>query len=82
MGYDDFAASKGRAAEEKRIGADMIVHVKLDAGIEHHSKGVLIQSKRVERGASMSADDHADLVGQCKQNAGGDSRELRVRLHS
>ena len=58
---------RGRAAEEKRIGADMIIHVQLDAGIEHYSKGVLIQSKRIERGASMSADDHADLVGQCNK---------------
>lgn len=58
---------RGRAAEEKRVGADMIIHVKLDAGVEHYSKGVLIQAKRIEPRALMKEEDHADLVGQCEK---------------
>lgn len=56
---------KGQAAEEKRIGADMVIHVAFDTPKHRYSKGVLIQSKRVELGAPMSANDHRELVSQC-----------------
>lgn len=39
---------KGVAAEEKRIGADLLLHVKLSTPTQVYSKGVLIQAKRSE----------------------------------
>jgi hypothetical protein len=57
--------SRGRAAEEKRVGADILIHVKFDAKNLKYSKGVLVQAKRKERYENMWADDHKDMVEQC-----------------
>lgn len=56
----------GRAAEEKRIGADMIIHVRVDTPIQTYSKAVLIQAKRQEPGAQMSSRERKELVRQCE----------------
>lgn len=61
---------KGVAAQEKRIGADMLIHVSLDTPGLRYSKGVLIQAKRVEPGKTMIANDHAELVKQCGKMLG------------
>ena len=58
---------RGIAAEEQRIGADMIIHVKMDTSTDHYSKGVLIQAKRVEPNILMSSKDHGDLKSQCQK---------------
>jgi hypothetical protein len=58
---------RGVAAEEKRIGADMIIHVKLDTATEHYSKGVLIQAKRIEPNTLMTSDAHDELKSQCEK---------------
>ena len=58
---------KGVAGEEKRIGADMIIHVSLSSPIQSYSKAVLIQAKRHEPGAIMSSSQHRDLVSQCQK---------------
>jgi len=57
----------GIAAEEKTIGADMLIHVTLDTPTQTYSKGVLVQAKRVQPGLVMSKDDHADLIDQCRK---------------
>lgn len=57
----------GTAAEEKAIGADMIIHVRLDTPKISYSKGVLVQAKRSEPGISLSGADHTRLVDQCKK---------------
>lgn len=56
---------KGIASEESRIGADMIIHVRLKTPILEYSKGVLVQAKRVEAGASMNRAAHNELIQQC-----------------
>lgn len=58
---------KGVAAEEKRIGADMIIHVRVDTPIQKYSKAVLVQAKRHEPGDQMSAKERNELLGQCKK---------------
>lgn len=58
---------RGSAAEEKRIGADMLIHVKMDTPTQKYSKGVLIQAKRVDQGGNMTKKDHDDLISQCNK---------------
>jgi hypothetical protein len=60
----------GSAAEEKEVGADMLIHVELDTPTQKYSKGVLIQAKRQERDELMSSKEHADLIRQCNQMLG------------
>jgi hypothetical protein len=58
---------RGLAAEEKRIGADMIIHVRLDTPIQTYSKAVLVQAKRHEPGDQMSTKEHNELLVQCEK---------------
>lgn len=58
---------RGRAAEEKRIGADMIIHVSLETPIQTYSKAVLIQAKRHDPGSTMNVRERTDLIRQCKK---------------
>ena len=58
---------RGKAAEEKRIGADIVIHVRLDARDYQYSKGVLVQAKRVEPSTKMAVADHSKLVEQCNK---------------
>lgn len=58
---------KGQAAEEKRIGADILIHVELDTPTDKYSKGVLIQSKRVRPQGWMTSKEHKDLKDQCRK---------------
>ena len=58
---------KGSAAEEKRIGADLVIHVKLDTPTRSYSKGVLLQAKRVEPNEFLSSKGLSELKGQCKK---------------
>lgn len=60
----------GSAAEEKRIGADLIIHVRLKTPQISYSKGVLVQAKRSEPGISLSVKDHQRLVDQCNTMLG------------
>ncbi|MGF6233273.1 hypothetical protein QFZ27_007228 [Inquilinus ginsengisoli] len=55
----------GKAADEKRIGADILLHVKLDTPTQKYSKGVLIQAKRVGASEDTSSTKLAELHGQC-----------------
>jgi hypothetical protein len=56
---------KGVAAEEKRTGADLLIHVSLDTPTERYSKGVLIQAKRCEPNEVLSSSELRRLQGQC-----------------
>lgn len=58
---------KGVAAEEKRIGADMIIHVRVDTPIQTYSKAVLVQAKRQEPGDEMNVRERKELLGQCEK---------------
>lgn len=58
---------RGEAAEEKRIGADMLIHVKLRTPALKYSKGVLVQAKRIDRGRQMTTVDHNNLIDQCNK---------------
>lgn len=55
----------GTAAEEKRIGADLLIHVSLDTPTVKYSKGVLIQAKRAEPGQLITTSDLQRLNAQC-----------------
>lgn len=56
---------KGVAAQEKKAGADMLFHVSIETPQLTYSKGVLIQSKRIDEGAAMTGPGHKELIGQC-----------------
>jgi len=56
---------KGVAAQEKKAGADMLIHVAINTPQLTYSKGVLIQSKRIDDGAAMTVAGHKELVDQC-----------------
>jgi hypothetical protein len=56
---------RGVAAQEKKAGADMLIHVSIKTPQLTYSKGVLIQSKRVEDGVEMTVASHKELLGQC-----------------
>ena len=58
---------KGRAAQEKKVGADMLIHVSFKTPELTYSKGILIQSKRVDERTSMSEREHTELRRQCNK---------------
>ncbi len=55
----------GHAAQEKRTGADLLIHVQLNTPQQTYSKGVLVQAKRERDKANLSGADHAELRDQC-----------------
>ena len=57
---------KGKAAEEKIVGADLLIHVRVDTPQHNYSKGVLVQAKRVGPSEEMTAAEHGRLVKQCE----------------
>jgi hypothetical protein len=61
---------RGVAAQERKVGADMLIHVSLDVQGLKYSKGVLVQAKRVEEGQTMNASEHKELLSQCKKMLG------------
>ncbi|MDH6166271.1 hypothetical protein M2282_001412 [Variovorax boronicumulans] len=58
---------KGGAAQEKKAGADMLFHVSINTPQLTYSKGVLIQSKRVDEDAQMTSAGHKELIKQCNK---------------
>lgn len=56
---------KGVAAQEKKAGADMLFHVSIKTPQLTYSKGVLIQSKRIDEDIATTAIGHKELLGQC-----------------
>ena len=55
----------GTAAEEKRIGADLMIHVSIDTPSLNYSKGVLIQAKRSEPDDQIPGGELRRLNSQC-----------------
>jgi hypothetical protein len=58
---------RGVAAEERRYGADMLLHVRMDTSTQAYSKGVLVQAKRSEPSDYWSPRARADLIDQCNR---------------
>lgn len=58
---------KGKAGEEKRIGADVLLHVSVDTPTERYSKGVLIQAKKAEPNHQVPNAVMDELRGQCQK---------------
>lgn len=57
----------GDAAEEKRTGADLLIHVKVDTPYANYSKGVLIQAKRAEPDERVRLSEMDRLNDQCEK---------------
>lgn len=57
----------GTAAEEKRIGADLLFYFKIDASGYSVRKGLLVQAKRKIRRQKLSAREKRNLNGQCEK---------------
>ena len=58
---------RGAAAEERRYGADILIHVSMDTPTQEYSKGVLIQAKKKELTDYWSPTSHDELVEQCNR---------------
>jgi hypothetical protein len=56
---------RGSAAEERTIGADLVIHVSFKTSQVEYSKGVLVQAKRVEPNIAMNNSQFQELVDQC-----------------
>jgi hypothetical protein len=56
---------RGIAAEESRIGADMLIHINMDTTTQAFSKGVLIQAKKSDPTDYWSPTARGELVSQC-----------------
>lgn len=56
---------KGVAAQEKALGADILIQIRTKGIGRDYAKGVLIQSKKVERGTELSSHELKRLQGQC-----------------
>jgi hypothetical protein len=58
---------KGKAGEEKRIGADILLHVSVATPTEKYSKGVLIQAKKAEPSQQVPNAVMDELRDQCQK---------------
>lgn len=58
---------RGVAAEEKKVGADMLFHIVFNTPELTYSKGVLIQSKRFDPDDRMNANEQSELHEQCRK---------------
>lgn len=57
--------NSGPGAEERKYGADFLIHVRMQTNTENYSKGVLVQAKRIEPNTSMFSPEHTNVVTQC-----------------
>jgi hypothetical protein len=57
----------GVAAQERRYGADMLLHVKMETSTQTFSKGVLVQAKRSEASDYWSPTARSELIDQCNR---------------
>jgi hypothetical protein len=58
---------RGKAAEESRTGADMLIHVSMDTPTQRYSKGVLVQAKKADADYDWSASKRQGLIHQCNK---------------
>ena len=58
---------RGRAAEEKKFGADLLMHVTMNTPSQKYSKGVLVQAKKVGPDRNMTTREKQELNDQCQK---------------
>ena len=58
---------RGSAAEEARVGADILIHLRLVTPTDSYSKGGLIQAKRIEAGVLLGINRLSELHEQCER---------------
>ncbi|MBB6179836.1 hypothetical protein [Pseudorhizobium flavum] len=58
---------KGKAGEEKQVGADILLHVSLETPTDKYSKGVLIQAKKAEPYQPVPKAVLDELNDQCRK---------------
>ncbi len=58
--------SSGKSAQEKKYGADILIHIRFDGQGLHYDKGVLIQAKKLEVGTLIDVGDLLRLRTQCE----------------
>jgi hypothetical protein len=58
---------RGSAAEEKRFGADLLMHVVMETPSQTYSKGVLIQAKKIGPDRNMTGREKQELTEQCQR---------------
>jgi hypothetical protein len=57
----------GRAAEERKYGADLLMHVTMDTPTQRYSKGVLIQAKKIGPDRNIHTSEKRELNEQCRK---------------
>jgi hypothetical protein len=58
--------SSGKSAQEKKYGADILIHVRFDGQDFKYDKGVLIQAKKLEIGTLIDIRELLRLREQCE----------------
>jgi hypothetical protein len=58
---------RGHASEEKKYGADLLMHVTMDTPSQAYSKGVLVQAKKIGPYQNMLASEKRELNEQCRK---------------
>jgi hypothetical protein len=58
---------RGTASEEKKYGADLLMHVTMDTPTQVYSKGVLVQAKNIGPHRNMRTSEKTDLNEQCQK---------------
>jgi hypothetical protein len=58
---------RGKAGEESRSGADMLIHASMDTPTQKYSKGVLVQAKKADLEYDWSMAKRQGLVDQCNK---------------
>jgi hypothetical protein len=58
---------RGRAAEEKKYGADLLMHVTMNTPTQSYAKGMLVQAKKVGPDRAMTVAEKRQLTDQCKR---------------
>jgi hypothetical protein len=56
---------RGRASEEKKYGADLLIHVTMDTPTQAYSKGVLVQAKKIGPYRNLWSGEKRELNDQC-----------------
>ena len=75
-------SASGTSAEEKEIGADLVINVKMKAYGVTYNKGVLVQSKRLEFGSLLSPREGQRLHDQCQKMIDTTSNSAYVFAYS
>lgn len=65
--WDSAILTHRKSGEEKRFGADLLIHVSLQTNTQTYSKGVLVQAKRIGPNRRMTKKHHDDLRDQCEK---------------